>query len=340
MNFGVEKARLAPGFFIGAQSWSFSCSQVSMLAVFAECCFFCFLRGASTRPSISKGKSMLQARHFLSGSFAAMCLAGSLSMTAIAEEGNSTDLAQTISKVRENVVTLHKKLPDFICQEEVSVRETEKSKTTEKKHYLLTLRAVRRTQDAKNQFSESRDVISATFNGKAVNENKYDPPVHFLRGGFARDLFTFFDEPTSSCYEFKPASTPGATESNTLVLDATLNKNLRPLPTECVHIPPGLSAARVWIDLKACEVARIQEKTSHGVQFAGPFSRINGDYSSSPVIEYAPVSIHGSDYWLPRSKRVESIKTKGQYSISYTSQYSDYHKFETSVTIKPIPEEK
>jgi hypothetical protein len=160
---------------------------------------------------MSKGKSMQQAHHFFIGSCAAMCLAGSLSMTAIAEEGISPDLAQTISKVRENVVTLHNKLPDFICHEEVSVLETENSKTTEKKHYLLSLRAVRRTQDAENQFSESRDVISATVNGKAVNENKYDPPVHFLRGGFARDLFTFFDEPTSSCYEFKLASTPGAT---------------------------------------------------------------------------------------------------------------------------------
>jgi hypothetical protein len=287
-----------------------------------------------------KGKSMQQAHHFFIGSFAAMCLAGSLSMTAVAEEGKSPDLAQTISKVRENVVTLHKKLPDFICQEEVSVRETENSKTIEKKHYLLSLRAVRRTQDAENQFSESRDVISATVDGKAVNENKYDPPVHFLRGGFARDLFSFFDEPTSSCYEFKLATTPGATDSNTLVIDATLNKNLRPLPIECAHVPEGLTAARVWIDLKALQVVRIQEKTGHGVQFAGPFSRSNGDYSSSPVIEYTPVSIHGSDYWLPRSKSVECIKTKGRYSISYTSQYSDYHKFETSVTIKPIPEEK
>jgi hypothetical protein len=125
-----------------------------------------------------------------------------------------------------------------------------------------------------------------------------------------------------------------------LVLDATLNKNLRPLPIECAHIPPGLTAARVWIDLKAFEVARIQEKTSHEVQFAGPFSRLNGDYSFSPVIEYAPVSIHGADYWLPRSKSVEFIKTKGQFSISYTSQFSDYHKFETSVTITAIPEEK
>jgi hypothetical protein len=289
---------------------------------------------------MSKGKSMQQAHHFFVGRFAAMCLAGSLTMTAFAEEGKNPDLAQTISKVRENVVTLHKKLPDFICQEEVSVRETENSKTTEKKHYLLSLRAVRRTQDAENQFSESRDVISATVDGKAVNEKKYDPPVHFLRGGFARDLFTFFDEPTSSCYEFKLASTPGATDSNTLVLDATLNKNLRPLPIECAHIPPGLTAARVWIDLKAFEVARIQEKTSHEVQFAGPFSRLNGDYSFSPVIEYAPVSIHGADYWLPRSKSVEFIKTKGQFSISYTSQFSDYHKFETSVTITAIPEEK
>jgi hypothetical protein len=281
---------------------------------------------------------MQQGRHFFLGSFAAICLAGSITVTAIAEERNSPDLAETISKVRENVATLHKKLPDFICREDVTVRENEKAKTTEKKHYQLSLRAVRQPQVAANSFLESRDIISATVDGKAVKENKYDPPVYFLRGGFAQDLFTFFDEPTSSCYEFKPVSTPGTTDQNILVIDANLNKNLRPLPAECAHIHPQLSAARVWIDLKDFEVVRIQEQMSHSRQFSVPFSRINGDYSFSPVIEYAPVSIHGSDYWLPRTKSVEFIKSKGQFSITYTSQYSDYHKFETSATITTIPD--
>jgi len=279
---------------------------------------------------------MQQAHHFFLGGFAAICLAGSLSMTAIAAEETRPDLAQTISKVRENVANLHKKLPDFICQEDVSVSETENSKTIEKKNYRLSLRAVRQPRDAANQFSESRDVLSATVNGRAVKENKYDPPVHFLRGGFAQDLFTFFDEATSSCYVFKPASTPETAESNTLVLDVTLNRNPQPLPAECAQIHPQLAAARVWIDLKALQVVRIQEQSSHQVQFSIPFARINGDYSFSPVIEFAPVSIHGSDYWLPRTKTVKFIKTKGQFSISYTSQYSDYHKFETLVTIKTI----
>jgi hypothetical protein len=294
-------------------------------------------RGAATLPSISKGKSMQHTHHFFVGSLATMCLAGSLSMTAIAEGGKSPDLAQTVSNVRENVASLHKKLPDFICQEEVSVRETENAKTIEEKHYLLSLRAVRRSHDSANLFSESRDVITATINGKAVNVHNYGPPIG-LRGGFARDLFTFFDEPTSSCYEFKPTSTPGATESNTLVLDVTLNKNVQPLTTECAHVLMELSAAKVWIDLKALQVVRIQERTMHEVAFSKPFARTNGDYTYSPVIEYAPVSIHGSDYWLPRFKSVDFIKTKGQYSISYMSQYRDYHKFETSVTITTIPD--
>jgi len=280
---------------------------------------------------------MQQMHRFFVGSFAAMCLAGSLSMTAIAQEGKSPDLAQTVSKVRENVASLHKKLPDFICQEEVTIRETEGAKTIEEKHYLLSLRAVRRPHDSANQFSESRDVISATINGKAVNVKKYEPPIHWLRGGFARDLFAFFDEPTSSCYEFKPISTGGATESNTLVLDVNLNKNVRPLPTECAHLPVELSAARVWIDLKALQVVRIQERAMHTVEFSTPLARTNGNFTYSPVIEYSPVRIHGSDYWLPRLKSVDFIKTKGQFSISYMSQYRDYHKFETSVTITTIP---
>jgi hypothetical protein len=76
----------------------------------------------------------------------------------------------------------------------------------------------------------------------------------------------------------------------------------------------------------------------HNVEFSTPLARTNGSFTYSPVIEYSPVSIHGSEYWLPRLKSVDFIKTKGQYSTSYTSQYHDYHKFDTSVTITTIPE--
>lgn len=281
---------------------------------------------------------MQQTHHIFVGGLTALCLAGCLNMAAPAQEAKSPDLAETLSKVRENVASLHKKLPDFICQEEVTVRTTENAKTVEDRHYLLSLRAVRRPQDPENHFSESRKVISATKNGQAVNVQENELRILSLRGGLTRDLFTFFDEPTSSCYEFKPISNPEATDSGTLVLDVALNKNAQPLPTECAHMPGALAAARVWIDLKALEVVRIQERTTHSVEFSGPFAHANGEYTASPVIEYAPVSIHGSDYWLPRSKSVDIIKTKGQYSISYTSQYSDYHKFESSATITTVQE--
>lgn len=281
---------------------------------------------------------MQQTNRLFVGGFAALCLAGSLGMTAIAEEGKKPDLKQMILRVRENVASLHKKLPDFICQEEVSVRITENAKTIEGRHYLVSLRAVRQQQDSASRFLESRDIISATLNGKAVIVHKNELPFHWLRGGFARDLFTFFDEPTSSCYEFNPISIPETTGSNTMVLDVTLNKNAGLLPTECAHVPADLAAARVWIDVGAFEVVRIEERTMHSVEFSTPFSHINGEYTISPVIEYAPVSIHGSEYWLPRLKSVDIVKSKGQYSTSYTGQYSDYHKFDTSVTIRTTPE--
>jgi len=108
-------------------------------------------------------------------------------MSVIAEEGNSPDRALIISKVRDNVASMHKRLPDLICNEDVTIRETETGKMIKEKHYRLSLRAVRRPHDSANQFSKSRDVISATINGKAVNESKYGPPLG-LRGRFSQDL--------------------------------------------------------------------------------------------------------------------------------------------------------
>jgi hypothetical protein len=277
---------------------------------------------------------MQQPFQFYFGSFAAVCLAGFLSATVNAQEGRTPDLTHIISRVRENVASMHKQLPNFVCQEDVSQQITDGNKTVEKKHYRISLQALHRPNDSTNQFSESRHVISATLDGKILNDQKYDPPIHWLRGGLARDLFTYFDAPTSGCYEFNPVRGGEATDSNTLALDVTLSKNT--LPADCAHIPAQLSSARVWIDLTAFQVIRIEEHTGNSIDFSTPFARTNGKYVFTPVIEYSPVRIHDLDYWLPQRKSIKFIKTKGQYANTWISQYSDYHKFEASATIIDI----
>jgi hypothetical protein len=267
----------------------------------------------------------------------ALCLAGVLGMTAKAEEGGHPGLTEIISKVRENVESLRERLPDFVCKEDLSVRESDNDKTIEEKHFLVSLQVIRQTHDSANRFSESRDVIAATINGKTVGPHKYAPPVHWIRGGFVRDIFTLFDETAFRCYDFTPADTSGMTESNTLVLSASIRKAQSP-DADCTHLPAELSSARIWIDLKAFQVVRIEEGAMHETQFSTPFAHSNGEYTYAPVIEYSPVRIHDVDYWLPRFKRADFIKSNGRHSFSYMSQYSDYHKFETSITIRTVSE--
>lgn len=276
-------------------------------------------------------------RRFFASSVAMMCFVWALGLTANAEEQNIADLTEVIAGVRANVASLHKKLPDFVCQEEILRREIKGNETTKETRYLLSLQATHTPHDATNQFSESRDVISVTTNGKAEKVRKYNPPIG-IRGGFARDLFTFFDDPTTSCFDFKPAMTGEAKDHGTAILDVSLNKN-GGLP-ECKHVPADLSTARVWIDTHSLQVIRIQERTMHELEYSQPFAHTNGTYSFSPVIEYAAVKIHGVNYWLPRSKSVTFVKTKGSYSTAYRAQYTDYHKFVASSTIRIAPETK
>ena len=270
-------------------------------------------------------------RRFLTGSFAMMCFVGSLGLTANVEEQKIPDLTQMIAGVRANVASLHRKLPDFVCQEEILRRDIKGNETTKETRYLLSLQATHNPHDAANQFLESRDVISITTNGKDEKIRKYSPPIG-LRGGFARDLFTFFDDPATSCFDFKPAITDEAKDRGIAVLDVSLNKNdgLQ----ACKHIPADLSTARVWVDTHSLQVIRIQERTMHELEYSQPFAHTNGTYSFSPVIEFGAVKIHAVNYWLPRSKSVTFVKTKGSYSISYSAQYTDYHQFATSITIR------
>lgn len=274
---------------------------------------------------------MPQAFRFVFRWWTVAFLVGLLSTTLNAQEEQTPGLARVVSRVRENVSRMHKLLPNLVCREEISQQISDGDKTFESKHYLFSLLAQHHPNDSTNQFIDSRQLISATSNGKAIDAQKYSHPYIGIHGGLTRDLFTYFDAPTTDCYEFSLANGSEANVKNTLAMDVRLGMNVR--SANCTHIPEGLTSARVWIDLTAFQVVRIEERSGYSRDFSVPFARSNGTFRSTPVIEYAPVKIHEDEYWLPQRKTVKAVKTKGQYAITWLSQYSDYHKFETSVTI-------
>jgi hypothetical protein len=281
---------------------------------------------------------MLQPFQFHAGNFAVLCLTGILSTAMSAQQGRSPEFTLVVAKIREHIALMHHQLPSLVCQEDVSQQITDGDKTVESKHYVFSLQAQRRANDSTSQFFDSRQLISATADGKTLDTQKSSHPYIGLHGGLTRDIFILFDAPTTDCYEFTAIKGGESADGNTLALDASLSKNAP--PAFCAHLPAELTSAKVWIDLTAFQVVRIEERTGLSREFSTPFARSNGSVESTPVIEYAPVRIHDADYWLPRRKTVKSVKTKGQYVITWASEYSDYHKFETSSTILPVQEQE
>jgi len=250
-----------------------------------------------------------------------------------AQERDNSDLVSVVSQVQKNVATLRDKLPDFVCKEQATMQETVNGKVVKTSQRLSTLTAVRKyPRQNDGRFAESREVISATENGKQVKAQSYAPPVG-VRGGFAEDLFPFFDLNSGKCYEFDLVGREVVRGRAAVVMNVKSKAGLQSLGPQCPHLSPGYSVAKVWIDSESLQVVRLEKNTIHELMFNGPFAATNGDYLLTPHIEYAPVSINNSTYWLPVEKRVEFVKVKGQRSLAYRLQYSDFHKFDVSMKI-------
>jgi len=181
--------------------------------------------------------------------------------------------------------------------------------------------------------AESRKDTSAIENGKQVKAESYIPPFG-VRGGFAEDLFQFFDENTSKCYDFSLTGRVEVRGRAALLVNIQPKADGQQLGPPCAQVA-ARSAAKVWIDTESLQVVRLQKPTIKSFWFEGAFAKSNGEYLGAPVIEYAPVIINNVTYWLPAEKRVEFVKTKEQRSVAYQIEYSDFHKFDVSIKIVP-----
>ena len=83
------------------------------------------------------------------------------------------------------------------------------------------------------------------------------------------------------------------------------------------------------------QVVRLQKSPGAYWQFSTPFARSNGEYSIVSSIDYAPVPINGTQYWLPEMKRAEFVKKKGEPNYLYQVEYRSCHKFDVSSRIVP-----
>lgn len=249
-----------------------------------------------------------------------------------AQKRIDTDVASVVLQVEKNIAALRAKLPDFVCKEQIDMQEVADGKVVKVGRHVSTLVAVRRRKgDSDSGFAESREDISATENGKKVKAAGYVPPFG-VRGGFAEDLFQSFDESTGKCYDFKFAGREEVRGHTALVVDIQAKADDQQFGSQCAHLV-ARSTAKVWIDAESLQVVRLQKPTVKSLWFQGPFAKTNGEYLGTSIIEYAPVIINDVKYWLPAEKKVEFVRTKGQRSFAYQIEYSDFHKFDTSIKI-------
>lgn len=259
-----------------------------------------------------------------------------------AQEARGPAAADIVSRVQKNVAAFQILLPDFICDERVTSQTIEKAKVTEEERVISSFRVTRRkspVRSASPMFLESREVISATVNGKPTTVRNYVLPLG-VRGGFSDDLLYFFDKEKEKCFDFELAGSEEIRGRTALVLSIRVKDNVGLIGGKCSSLPPG-KTSKAWVDSESMQVLRLQMFSTRILMYTTPWNRgHNGEYLFYPSIDYAEAFINGTPYWMPAAKRGEFVKSKEQRSYLYVVEYSNYHKFQVSTNVLPADREQ
>lgn len=99
--------------------------------------------------------------------------------------------AQFLERVSGNVAEQQHVVPDFVANEDVTVRAMESGRLVHQKHIVSQFQAV--YNSAKQKHDEQRKIVSASEDGKPLSRTTYVLPLA-VRGGFADDAAAYLSE--------------------------------------------------------------------------------------------------------------------------------------------------
>jgi hypothetical protein len=232
---------------------------------------------------------------------------------------------EVLAQVRNNIVQFRNTLPDFVCNETITSRVIENEKVSEQRIVESLFTWTRK--DTQSIPKESREVLA--IDGKPVRKGTKMPKVPFLP-----------NQPTVNTLFIVLASAPGAPPSfyDYKVIGRENVGDISSLRIEFEQMKPTIGSLRMagtaWVDLEFMQAIRTE---LHLLGFAK--SSVMDEFDSYSILtDYSRVDINTKPYWLPRSVKVEGTRAKGGvrngYIARYLAEYSNCHKFDTSVELK------
>jgi hypothetical protein len=242
---------------------------------------------------------------------------------------------EALARIHENVGRFETSLPDFLCDERITSRETEDGKT---KSETVTDSIFVGTQHKNKNFTftESREIMAV--NGKKVSKGTTLRGPYFYLGGFSSILVTVFGPKWAPYHDYKVVGMETVAGRTLLAIEFATKEGQTAIRQTFTHKgqPPNQAnvlaskyTGKAWIDPQSMQVVRLER---HDLNLP-PTVR-------SVVIstEYAVVTIDGKPFWMPKTMRAENVeslrKSKPPADQLCIAEYSNYRKFDVSIGIK------
>jgi hypothetical protein len=257
----------------------------------------------------------------------AACLTLLVFLELLSGNAVAQSLGELLDRVSTNVKEFQEQLPDFVCTEKVTSTEFEAGKLIKQKIVESTFTGVQRST-AENRvnfaFTESREVVAV--DGKPVRNGAPFPKLPYrYAGGYSSLLVTTFAPDNLDSHNYSMGDTYKSGNSSALLVRFTTKEDqqkLRGIFQGTQLIAKDVGAA--WIDQKTFRVLRLQRQS---LNLPPALSR------SIATVDYGPVTIGGTEFWMPTRVRADVNERNSRVSVSYVAEYSDCRKFMADIKL-------
>lgn len=229
-----------------------------------------------------------------------------------------------LKRVRTNITTYIASLPSFECEEHIDSKETRSGQVIHQTQ-LTSLLRVKHTEEPTQPLVELRRI--QTVDGRPAKKKTYHLPLS-ISGAFDDAFANLFDERTANCYQYA-LEPPHDSDNAPLVLSMSLRPDARAI-SACAQIAPD-SSAKVYLDTLSYQIVGLKTRFPHS--HIRDFSDLHISYG------YSVVSLSGKKFLLPESVDAELTNSRSGSALQYEATYTDYHKFDVTMTIIPSPNE-
>lgn len=251
----------------------------------------------------------------------------SLLAAAVKAPGQKTDppLDEVIAGARQSIATFSSALPSIYCDESLHSYEIRGGKTKREQTATTLIQVRRQDGNSKEPFKEERKFRSV--DGKTLPEGtavRLDLPL-MLNGGFGDDFSVFFGKDSAACNKFQILDDAPIPAGDGLALKISLGQNAAQNGT-CIKLPTD-GAATFWLNRGTWQVLR--------AEFHYPQSKV-GTFSGLSIIkDFAAIPFGEKSYVIPAKVYAAMGKASGNDMLVYQAEYSNCHKFETTMRILP-----